>query len=370
MLHISAAAGSENAFACLPVHLHDSFLTQAFQQLDEKHLFSVAALVCHHWHSLALSSCSSISLVSPAAGTVRSLKELLQHCSLPNLRHLNIFLSHLPTVQAEAEVVAEAALLYSAVTKLTQLQSLESSVALSSHHIHGTTLSALTNLTKLAITSNQRHAFVSISALTNLRHLTILADLPSRLSLEHALQSLSTSLVNLTSLEIITGVAAAVPSLRSVASMAAMPSLQQLFMYSFVVKPLDVVALQHLPLTHIYIMYEAPSELNHVQKWLRGGGGRALKTLGLMFGIHFAPLLASIEPHEEVTAILSCLGSPECAPHLGELWLQMVRIPPTAILKLECLPKATAVVLDNCQLVDDAASRLSVLENVQFDPRV
>ena len=179
-------------------------------------------------------------------------------------------------------------------------------------------------------------------------------------------------MVNLTSLEISRGgsTGSAVLRLRNLAHMAVMPSLQQFYIDSFCAEATKVVAVQHLPLTYIYVSYKVPAELEHVGRWLRGGGGRALQTLSLVSRINSAPLLATREPHEEMAAVLSLLGSPGCAPHLGKLYLHKVRMPSTAISKLECLPKATSVFLVYCDLVDDAtASCLSALENVRLLPQ-
>ena len=51
-----------SAFSCLPLAVRDSLLQQAFQQLDQRHLFGVAPRVCRLWHQLSLSIITSLDV--------------------------------------------------------------------------------------------------------------------------------------------------------------------------------------------------------------------------------------------------------------------------------------------------------------------
>ena len=49
-------------FSVLPVAVRDSILTQAFQQLDQRRLLTITPFVCHLWHQLSLSTCTSLEM--------------------------------------------------------------------------------------------------------------------------------------------------------------------------------------------------------------------------------------------------------------------------------------------------------------------
>ena len=54
-------SADSSVFSCLPIAERDSVLQQAFQQLDQRHLFGVAPRVCRLWHQLSLSIITSLS---------------------------------------------------------------------------------------------------------------------------------------------------------------------------------------------------------------------------------------------------------------------------------------------------------------------
>ena len=67
-------SADSSAFSCLPLAVRDSVLQQAFQQLDQRHLFGVAPRVCRLWHQLSLSIITSLDATISTAAAAEQIK--------------------------------------------------------------------------------------------------------------------------------------------------------------------------------------------------------------------------------------------------------------------------------------------------------
>ena len=159
-----------SAFSCLPLEVRDSILQQAFQQLDQRHLFGVAPRVCRLWHQLSLSIITSLDVKISTEEAGEQLTLWMRNHGT-SLQCLEVFVSvPLCLTPAPSELLQ-------AVGSATQLRSLAYSQAhagMGCMKVHFS-LSALSKLRSLSITRCQpsKDTFTSILGLTGLRNLSM-----------------------------------------------------------------------------------------------------------------------------------------------------------------------------------------------------
>ena len=136
------------AFTCLPLAVRDSLLQQAFQQLDQRHLFGVAPRVCRLWDQLALSIITSLNMKITTGKSAEQLSLWMKDHGAGGLGSLVLELDR-PVCQTTA-----AHSLLESLPAALQLRSL----ALSTTNwtaVLDAPLPPLTNLTSLSIKPRQ-----------------------------------------------------------------------------------------------------------------------------------------------------------------------------------------------------------------------
>ena len=68
-----------SVFSCLPIAVRDSLLQQAFQLLDQLHMFGVAPRVCRLWQQLSLSIITSLKVIIGRAEAARQFTRWMQN---------------------------------------------------------------------------------------------------------------------------------------------------------------------------------------------------------------------------------------------------------------------------------------------------
>ena len=174
LVQVTSSMESEScAFSCLPQDLCHSFLQQAFKQLDQRHLCGIAPLVCHPWHTLAVSCSSSLDVKVHTAAAEKSLTSWVQRNGSV-LEQLSLSLDgrrdNICTVASTTEQ-----LLQSVATNAANLQSLSLEGDVRGGTYSDASLSSLSQLTSLKLSSFTLVPGMvsSLSALTQLKSLDL-----------------------------------------------------------------------------------------------------------------------------------------------------------------------------------------------------
>jgi hypothetical protein len=86
-----ADRAEKNRFSSLPNSFCEQFLLQAFQQLDQRQLYTVLPLVCRLWHELHLRVSNSLEVALKKAEDTAQFSSWLQRNGA-NLHHLSVFI--------------------------------------------------------------------------------------------------------------------------------------------------------------------------------------------------------------------------------------------------------------------------------------
>ena len=338
-LHAGNRMTDSSVFSCLPNAVRDSILQQAFQQLDQRHMFGVAPRVCRLWHQVSLSISTSLDV------RIRTAEAAEQ---------LSLWISNHPTALKSLELnmayadcnTEDVQPLLQSVGAADQLCSLSLFSPQTYHPLLDLSLTMLTKLTSLRIVCcgyNEATLPYSIPHLTTLKSLS-LSHMHST-AWQPFMQQISACLVQLTSL-----------NLRSlwdieaidIAVLCALPQLQQLQL-DCKLPAKSLSKLGTLPVTAISIsMCEGDTEAD-LTSWLRQSAAD-LRELALHSGYgsnHIAT--PSLVPLQQ-------------ALQLRDLLVLGVQLKMTEV---GALTQLTKLVLDSCELDDRAVCTMSALSGLR-----
>ena len=332
-----------SAFSCLPLAVRDRLLQQAFQQLDQRHLFGVTPRVCRLWHQLSLSIITtSLDVTITIEAAAEQLSLWIKNLGAAGLRILVLHLD-----QAVCGTPAARSLLQSLGSAM-QLRSLD----ISSTHLPAVLdvpLPPLTNLTSLSIRRCSLNPTV-VSSILNLSSLNSLSLMVLDVDALGAagdywssiMEQMVTRLVGLTSLDL--GI---LVSIEGLAHLCALPQLKRLSLGPFCV---PATSLRHLdsrlPVTSIYISSRTES-LTNAASWLHTAAPGLEHLFLRNLGIATAP--ASFLPLHK-------------AVHLESLYLGNLR---PDFTQLAALTQLTKLTLRNCDMRDSDVCILSALTGLQ-----
>ena len=320
-----------SAFSCLPLAVRDSILQQAFQQLDQRHLFGVAPRVCRLWHRLALRIITSLDTQISTKVAAEQLSYWIQRHGA-GLTSLNLLLE-------EPRFFAPAA--------RSLLQSLQAAKELCSLSLRTTylapievTLHTFTNLTSLTFSLYPTPAGRdSILELTKLSCLSL--NGMGGVIFEPFIKQLSTRLVGLTKLDL----SGCSPFLNDSAELVHLHNLPQLkeLLVGRCIPVTTLVGLGELPFTSVGIDVE-PSTVTDANVWLQTAASR-LQTLTL-----------SSDTGQVMELPILQLGQ------LQELKAYDVRL---NMVHVVALTQLTHLELTRCGLDDAAVCSLASLSNLR-----
>ena len=273
-----------SAFSCLPQAVRDSILQQAFRQLDQRHLFGVAPLVCRLWHQLASSIITSldVKLSSQAAAEQLSLW-IRNHRDRLDSMEVQMNNEGWHCQKSAFSCILQALGAASMLRKLAWKFNMKFGYASLS-----VLLPSLTTLTRLSIShvQLQKATLASLLQLTNLRSLS-LCHTDVIAWWEPFSERISTSLVKLTYLDF-----RGTPfPIKGLLHLRSLPELQELLLTE--VDPSDVSQLVGLPIISIGIRIEeflGPETMSQTCSWLKKYSGQ-LKGLGICNPQNAHPLL-------------------------------------------------------------------------------
>ena len=331
-----------SAFSCLPLAVRDSLLEQAFQQLDQRHLFGVAPRVCRLWHQLSLSIITSLDAKISTEEAAEQLNFWIQ-------RHGPGFIS-LDLLLQEPVCLAPAAWsLLQSVQAAKELRSLSLSATTQSILVNDFSLHTLTNLTSLSIsncdpTSAARDSILGLTKLSSLS-LCRSGEYPKWISSYSRgfLKQLSTSLVGLTKLDF-SGVGAHNTHLVHLHNL---PQLKELLTGAYMSVD-TLVQVGELPFTSVgtYLKHDT---VGRFCLWLQTASGH-LQKLALLGG-EGLPTSAGLQlPMLELV-------------HLKELSAYSVRL---NMVHVAALTQLTHLEATRCELDDAAVCSLSPLSNLRI----
>ena len=271
-------------FSLLPLQFRDSFLFQAFRQLDQQQQLQVLPLVCKDFHQLAPKAANSISIVlrSNEAASCFAFW-ILQH-QPASLHTVSIIFEDCPgSSRSSADEATGLALdtrgaeqVLCAVTQLPALENLgiygwergeRLSLEITSSSVPRQ-LRAL-HIANCAIMPSMASSIVQFTGLT---YLVLLgSDVKSEShdgSDEGFIPTVATSLCHLESLGLLGKEVVSVTELRC---LTALTSLQKLWLSS-PIKAAELDQVLCLPLGDLAVTLRAPSDLNHLARWLDASG--------------------------------------------------------------------------------------------------
>ena len=346
-------ATDSSAFSCLPHAVRDSILQQAFRQLDRRHLFGVAPLVCHLWHQLASSIITSVDAELCTEAAVEQLSLWIQNhgAGLDSMvLQMNDDASERSASRCILQALTAATMLRSLAWKSQggKLQGFEPQVL-------DLPLPPLTTLTRVSISACQPEA-VLLDSLLHLPNLSSLSmcRMPLRTPFGPFLKGLSESLVKLTYLDF----RGSSYSIEDLLLLRNLPELQELFLtYDWLMcnlagmDPSDLNRLVGLPIRSIGIDLKtnsSPETMSQVCSWVCKYGAQ-LQGLGMSrlpsnppFQAHALPLLDLV--------------------HMKSLVLQGVQ---PNLNHLPMLTQLTELVLYGCGIDDGDVCRLAPLSALQ-----
>ena len=333
-----------SAFSCLPLAVRDSLLQQAFQQLDQRHLFGVAPRVCRLWHQLSLSIITSLDASIMTEAAARQLSLWMENHGAAGLTNLMLRLD-----QAVCRTPAARSLLQSLQAAM-QLRSFDISSS-SSVAVLDMPLSALNKLTSLSIKSPTPTMISSILTLSSLNSLSLsyvrvnLHGAKSRHYWESIMEQVATRLLGITSLDLAVSV-----SVESLAHLCTLPQLKRLSLGSAGFLPVAASSLRHLSalaITSIGIR-STTEGLSDASTWL-DSAACGLEHLAL-YNVDGGPTAPSsfLPLHKAI--------------HLKSL--EFLRVKPD-LTQLAALTQLTRLFLRGCNMHDADVRMLSALTGLQ-----
>ena len=251
-------------FTVLPVHVCHSILTQAFQKLDQRHLLTITPLVCHLWHQLSLSACTSLEVEVGKPEAVEAAAAWM-------LKHGHRLLSLSVNV-----LWPDAVPLLEAIPAASQLRDLHLTTEYMFEECDF--LQSLSSLTCLRIHSVQiaPDDMPALLALTQLRSLALtytyeLVDF----------NLIASSLVHLTSVEFSSSNIDLETSPGQLSALRSLTSLQQLRLGDEYVRSQCLAELDGLTVTAIGINLRTSGDITIASSWLRPRLADKLESIGL-----------------------------------------------------------------------------------------
>ena len=330
-------------FSVLPVDVCHSILTQAFQQLDQRHLLTITPLVCHLWHQLSLSTCTSLEVSLTTEEAVRQLASwIIKHGYRLLKLNLNVVTraGMVPLLQA-----------LPAATQLKDLQLVCEEPADFRQVMQS--ISRLTKLTSLSFTNAETppSAISSLLTLTELRSLALVNTSGWRKTSIHAIAS---SLVQLTSLDIsgndLEDYYSHLSALRS------LTGLQQLPLDDVIVPSQHLAELDGLPVTAIGISLETTGDITTASSWLQPRLADKLESVCLIDWE--AP---SVIEGSDLLRLLPAFSA--AGPQFKDLELHLTQLSPV-VSQLTGLTQLTCLSLNYGTLDQGALCQLSTLSGL------
>ena len=321
-----------SAFGCLPFAVRDSILQQAFQQLDQRHLFGVAPRVCRLWHQLSLSLITSLEINI-------STEEAAEQLSLWMQNHGAVLKSFNLLLQDEMCPLRVGQSLLQSLGAANQLHSL---TLCSNYEVVDVPLQHLTKLTSLnlstcCLSTSSHNSILSLTKLNSLR----LCCASMRNPLGAFIKQLSTSLLQISTLDM----SGSVLNTADLKPLRKLPKLKQLAIGS--IRDVDRVGqLAHLPITAITVTVNADT-VNDVDIWLQDAAEH-LQEFHLLRGGQEA-LTAPLLPLQKGPQLRSL------SVHGADLNME----------HLAALTQLTSFNLCNSGLEDEGLCKLSALSQLQ-----
>ena len=323
-----------SAFSCLSPAVRDSLLQQAFQQLDQRHLFGVAPRVCRLWHQLSLSIITSLDAIINSEAAAEQLSYWIQRHGA-RLISLNLLLK---------ELVPHASAAGSLLQSLQVAKGLRSfSLATSGQAGIDSSLHTLTNLTSLRL----RNCYPTTAQLDSILGLTKLSSLSlnglSGINLGPFLEQLSTSLVGLTRFDL--SGTAFYAGADCLVHLHKLPQLKELLTGGAI--PVNtLVGMGSLPFTSVGVSVER-NTVGEACLWLQNASGRLQKLSLFGHGPQAVPALQ--------LPILQ----------LGQLKDLKASYVSLNMVHVAALTQLTQLALNMCGLDDAAVCSLSPLCNMR-----
>ena len=345
-----AMEAATNLLDLLPVHMRDIFLGQAFQLLDQHHLFSVLPLVCHLWQQVALSNCNNLNTTIATAAAGEHLNLWMQKHG-HSLDHLSLAIEHRV---ADTEAVQQ---LVTSLGQAVQLCSLRLCITnpLTRSHLPevNVSLSPLTHLTRLSFSDCRLSpaTMASLLPLSQLKSLQLTHTFSSSVRNDF-LPSFSSSCQQLTSLDLSRSGDWVRPA--QLTALRALPHLQELRVEEIAIPAAVLTGLQQLPFTAVRIQVK-PVDVPVAAAWLSANACK-LEVVKLHEYIDVLEV-------EEVALLLAALKPPQAA-RLRHLDLSFMNLDPGAG-HLTSLTQLTSLMLLSKNLGDAALNQLSALSGLK-----
>ena len=336
-----------SVFSCLPVEVRNSILRQAFQQLDQRHLFGVAPRVCRLWRQL------SLSIIVSLVAKIRTVKAA-QQLALWIQKHgagLETMEFHFDEYLWSRNASAYLMSSFQAAENLRSLSlsadghpmsldvplptfSCLTTLSICWCHPNGTMLKSMLNLTQLSSLS-----------LSNIRTGGRVGKHGSgkwKWKWEPFMEELAADLSELTSLDF-SGIGMDIDAL---AHLHELPKLKQLCVGN-VTAANELSQLVGLPITSINIIVD-PETVDYVSDWLLDAAG-SLQELSLLNQTSEGLVPARSIPLHKAVQLKSFTG----------FYVEL------SIAHLASLTQLTSLDLKVCGLDDAAVCRLSSLSNLK-----
>ena len=328
-------SADSSAFARLPLAVQDSLLQQAFQQLDQRHLYGVVPRVCQLFHQLSLSNVSSLD-VTVTTGAKAELFSLWMQ------KHGSRLDSLVLTVNEPGRLVQHS------IAAAEQLRSLTLTCSTPWDRVTlDAPLHSLTKLTKLSIDGFYNPTTPVLNSILGLKGLNSLT-LRGVFELSNGfMHQLSIRLVKLTYLDL-RGSRVGLPALISLRSL---PDLKELLVWR-AFRGVDLLQLDTLPLTSVAVALEGTTQAD-LTVWLRNAAG-CLQCLKFIGGTESTALALHELPLHQVAQLESL--------RMYDVELSAVH---ASISALAQLTQLTSLDLYQCGLDDAAVCKLSVLSNLR-----
>ena len=361
------AASSDTTFPSLPLELQELVLSQALEQLDNKHKFGIAPCVNQQWHSLSLSTCRTLNLEGHLQQHVQPLRRWMSK----NKGVLaDITLRHQGGTYHGVKEKLQSADLVEAICENTQLQSLAlTNIWLmeaygrgmySSDNNIARNLTDLTSLTRLRLNcSPQMSAAVAqIFQLTTLRSLQLRDSIFStndEFVIDDFINGIGKNLKQLTSLEV-SLTRECIMLDRFPSSLLSLQHLQQLRMEGFMILPKDLPQAARLPWVAIAV------RVQHDQRWAETTYQQWMQQQSLLQDLSLrSPSRGPTLPAAITTTYLSCLPS---APMLRSLLIRKWDLVNGGAC-LSALTNLTSLSLEYCTLAQQTLSHIASMSSLK-----
>jgi hypothetical protein len=339
-------------FDRLPSAMRDSFLQQAFKLLDQHHQCGVVPLVCRLWQQLVPSTCSSLQVKVMDRLACKGATSWLEKHN-PPLESLELKIERSIYMPDEARkllqvVYSKVSLRNLKIDAVFYKEKKEEESALCS-----LALSSLTNLTSLEVQTYDlgKTTLASLLLLTQLRCLSF--DDEEFYKVKALLQRVSSSLLQLTTLEL--RVKTSITEPQDLLPLTALHNLEDLQLPYLGVEAKGIAMLNQLPITSIKVVVAGDGGVQDVCSWLQECGGK-INTLHLVEG-YYTPL-----PLPELELLMSHLRT--WAPQLRSLSVDEMTLIRYST-GLASLTQLTRLAVYDLRFDDAALHRLSALTGLR-----